>query len=84
MNDKIILNKIKKECSFNYMKTESKSDKIHLNPSFFRKGKINDWKNYLTLRQSNIINNIIYTKLYDTNIKYWCQINEQRKLMCKL
>ena len=64
------------KCQFNFMKNESKSDKIHLSPMFYRKGKIGDWKNYMTKKQSDIIDNIIYAKFYNTDIRYWKQAKE--------
>ena len=64
------------KCQFNFMKNESKTAKIHLSPMFFRKGKIGDWKNYMTKEQSDIIDNIIYAKFYQTDIRYWKQAKE--------
>ena len=64
------------KCQFNWMKNESKSDKIHLSPMFYRKGKIGDWKNYMSKDQSDTIDNIIYARFYHTNIRYWKQAKE--------
>eukprot|EP01083_Nonionella_stella_P067859 179759_1 len=62
--------------SFDAMKNASKSDSVHLGPSFFRKGKTKDWKNYMSAQQVERINTCIATRFHGTDIKYLCQLND--------
>ena len=71
------INDIEKLCSFNFMKNESKSKKIHLSPEFFRKGKVGDWKNYLNESQSKYLDELTFARLYNTDIKYFKQLSSK-------
>ena len=72
------INRIKNVCSFDFMKNEVKNGVIKepFYQNMYRKGKIDNWKEYLSDEQSNMIDQITYAKFYGTKIRYW---NEAKK-----
>ena len=69
-----VINKVKYLTSFNYMQSNADKENRHWfykKKVMFRKGKINDWKNYLNEKQSRLIDRITYVRFYGTEIKHW-------------
>ena len=86
-NDKERLESIKiivKKSSFKNMKQMVVDNKVELSvgASFFRKGKIGDWKNYMNNRQANIVDNMIRCRFYESDFKYYEQLKQ--KMGCKM
>ena len=71
---KKVLNKVKYLTSFNYMQSNADKENeqwFYKKKIMFRKGKINDWKNYLNEKQSKLIDRITYVRFYGADIKHW-------------
>ena len=70
---------IAERSSFKNMKqlTNDKVVDIGVGTRFFRKGIVNDWKNWMTKRQSDIVDHMIRCKFYETDFKYYQQLKQQ-------
>eukprot|EP01083_Nonionella_stella_P157895 513131_1 len=71
---------IKEKSSFQNMKRETETGLVDIGvmtEKFFRKGKVDDWKNYMTKSQSNIVDQMIRCKFYETDFKYYQDLKKQ-------
>lgn len=75
--DELMIKSIINATNFNKMKKQAKNGKIQdYNSQFFRSGKVDDWKNYLTNEQSFVIDQITYARFNGMHIKYWYKAKE--------
>ena len=67
------IRQIADKSSFKNMKQMTEDGKVNIGvgSKFFRKGKMNDWRNWMTQSQSDLVDNMIRAKFYETDFKYY-------------
>eukprot|EP01083_Nonionella_stella_P026014 71641_1 len=71
---------IKQKSSFQNMKRMSETGQVDLgimSSKFFRKGKVSDYKNFMTKSQSNTVDQMIRCKFYETDFRYYQDLKKE-------
>ena len=73
------IKEIERKSSFKNMKKMTDEGKVDIGvgSKFFRKGIVNDWKNWMTQKQSDTVDQMIRCKFYETDFKYYLDLKKQ-------
>ena len=73
------IREISEKSSFKSMKKMTEDGKVDIGVGsrFFRRGNVKDWRNWMTQSQSDMIDNMIRARFYETDFKYYQDLRKE-------